>query len=54
MILIGKETELPHKETITIVGVIHGVLYCSKSLIDEDNDFWDSYYQTFGFEMRYV
>lgn len=51
MILIGKETELPqkHKETITIVGVINGVLYCSKSLIDEDNDFWDSYYQTFGF-----
>ena len=50
MKLISKETVLPHKETITIVGTIRGVLYCSKSLIDEENSFWDNYYQTFGFE----
>lgn len=37
------------KVTITLIGDIRALYYCSKSQIDEDNDFWDRYYEIFGF-----
>ena len=49
MALIIKNIKLPQKVTITLIGDIRALYYCSKSLIDEDNDFWDIYYETFGF-----
>lgn len=56
MKLISKDTKLPHTVVITLIGDVRVLCYCSKSLIDAENDFWCSYYEAFGFnsvtEMR--